>query len=102
MQILWAFRYNPLRMTAQNQAVILPSAKSRVHNCYFSNYVPITRRSQFCSDKIAWSVTKHEAKRNARSYHQPAVAAAAQHKAPELPLAIPRPGFQSASVDACF
>jgi hypothetical protein len=41
-------------MAAQNQAT---------HIIAFGNYVFITRRSQFCSDKIAWSATKHSAER---------------------------------------
>ncbi|MDR1179684.1 MAG: hypothetical protein LBK44_04200 [Spirochaetales bacterium] len=39
MQILWAFRYNPLaRTAAQKQARKLPRAISWAHNCCFSNY----------------------------------------------------------------
>ncbi|MDR1316616.1 MAG: TolC family protein [Spirochaetales bacterium] len=55
----------------------------RPRNCHWQfrgqviaagNYLRLTRRSQFCSDKIAWFVTKREAKRSARLYHQPAAA----------------------------
>jgi hypothetical protein len=42
-------------------------------------------RPQFCSDKIAWFVTRHSAERCARLYHQPA--AAAQGIAAEILLA---------------
>jgi hypothetical protein len=40
----------------------------------FGNYLRVIRRSQFCSDKIAWFATKHVAQRNARFYPQPAAA----------------------------
>ncbi|MDR1179218.1 MAG: hypothetical protein LBK44_01830 [Spirochaetales bacterium] len=64
MQILWAFRFNPLRgrqrVAAQNQARKLPLAISWVHNCPWQLYAA-TRRSQFCRSKIVWSVTKRSA-----------------------------------------
>jgi hypothetical protein len=33
MRFLWAFRYNPWRTAAQNQARKLPLAISGAHNC---------------------------------------------------------------------
>jgi hypothetical protein len=89
MRFLWAFRYNPI---AQRQLRIRP------HNCQRQlwgqviakgNYLLRTRRSQFCSDKIAWSATKRAAKRSARSYHQPAAAPRAKLCRKSKPAANP-------------
>jgi hypothetical protein len=60
----------------ENQLTEIASRQFREHIIAGGNYVPITRRPQFW-DKIAGSVTKHEAKRSARIYHQPAATAPA-------------------------
>ncbi|MDR1180185.1 MAG: hypothetical protein LBK44_06740 [Spirochaetales bacterium] len=59
MQILWAFRCNPLRSSLEPTpgiAVAIPGQRITK-----GNSLRATRRSQFCSDKIAWSATKHSA-----------------------------------------
>jgi hypothetical protein len=96
MQFLWAFRCNPIAHG---------SLRTNSRNCHrhFREHIIAalaimcctTRRSQFCSDKIAGSVTKHEAKRNARIYHQPAAGRQLKIQAPVLPAA--KPGAHNCS-----
>jgi hypothetical protein len=91
MQILWAFRYNPLRAHQRQRGGSTPMRifapqKSAPGNprdferqlrirpgnypwqfpgriIAFGNYAALTRRPQFCSDKIAWLATKRSALR---------------------------------------
>jgi hypothetical protein len=58
-------------VAAQNQFTELPLAIPG-QQIARGNLLRETRRSQFCQSKNAWFATKHEAKRSARLYHQPA------------------------------